>query len=77
MPGPIRRANPSIAYFHRLLDKVVEVLERVFEPLDFAQRTGEMHPEFEEGVAEADRHAEIGGEPADPLRRLPYGAHDR
>ena len=44
---------------------MVEILEGVFEPGDLGESHRHVHAEFEEGVAEADRHAAFGGEPAD------------
>ena len=66
MAGPLRRDDPAVADLHRLLDEMVEVLERIFEPLDFRQRAGHVHAEFEKGVAEGHRDTALGGKPADP-----------
>jgi len=37
---PLRRIDPAVADFDGLLDQVIEVLERIFEPFDLGQRAG-------------------------------------
>jgi len=44
MAGSIGRMNPSIANLDRLLDQMVEILHRKFEPLDFRQRARDVNP---------------------------------
>ena len=44
---------------------MVEVLERIFEPFDLRQRDRHVDADFEKRVAEADRYAHVGRQPAD------------
>ena len=66
MSGAVRRIDPTVADFHRLLDEVPVVLERILEPFHFRQGAGGVDADLEEGVADRNRDAQFGGEPANP-----------
>ena len=66
MAGPLRRDRVAIAHFDRLLDQMIVVLERVFEPVDLGQGGGKMHADLEHRVAEAHRDAVLGRQPTRP-----------
>jgi DNA invertase Pin-like site-specific DNA recombinase len=51
MSGSVRRVDPTVADFHRLLDEVPIVLERILEPFHFRQGAGGVDADLEEGVA--------------------------
>src|SRR4051794_3642722 len=65
VPWTVGSVGPAIANFDRLFDKMVEVLERVFEPLDLGQRAGHLDADLEESVAQRNGNAQFRGKPTD------------
>lgn len=61
----VRSYGPAVGNLYRFIDKVVEVLERILQPLHLRQSGGHMHAHLKERNAQTNRKPKVSGKPAD------------